>query len=101
MQHTAAISADGKHYASFGLTAVLIAAPPAAALVEGKTYALDPGHKELRFIWNHAGVSEQGGRCNKVGGTVAFDPTDIGATQPSVTIDWNSVNTGDLKIRMP
>jgi len=76
----------------------LIAAAPAAALADGKTYALDPAHTEVRFVWNHAGVSEQGGRWNKVEGTVAFDPEDIGATQISVTIDPNSVNTGVVKL---
>ena len=72
----------------------LIAATPMAALADGKTYALDPGHTEVRFIWNHAGVSDQGGRWDKVEGTVNFDPGDIGATKISVTVDPNSVNTG-------
>lgn len=72
----------------------LIAAAPMAALADAKTYALDPGHTEIRFVWNHAGVSDQGGRWDKVQGTVDFDPDDIAATKISVTIDPNSINTG-------
>ena len=74
--------------------AALVFAAPAAALAESKTYALDPGHTEVRFVWNHAGVSNQGARWDTVEGTVAFDPSDIGATTVSVTIDPNSVNSG-------
>ena len=76
------------------LTAVAIAAAPASVLAEAKTYTLDPGHTEVRFVWNHAGVSDQGARWDKVDGTVNFDPENIGATTINVTIDPNSVNSG-------
>lgn len=76
------------------LTAIAIVAVPTSILAEARTYALDPGHTEVRFIWNHAGVSDQGARWDKVEGTVSFDPEDIGATTINVTIDPNSVNSG-------
>ena len=75
------------------LGASLIAAP-VAAWADAKTYALDPGHTEVRFIWNHAGVSDQSGRWGKVDGTVSFDPEDLAATSVSITVDPASVNTG-------
>ncbi|MEM7056822.1 MAG: YceI family protein [Pseudomonadota bacterium] len=76
------------------ILAGLVATAPAVAMAESKNYALDPGHTEVRFIWNHAGVSDQGGRWDKVEGTVVFDPDIIAATKINVTIDPNSVNTG-------
>lgn len=76
------------------LLGLTIATAPVAALADAVTYQLDPGHTEVRFIWNHAGVSDQAGRWNKVDGTVAFDPEDLGATRISITVDPKSVNTG-------
>ena len=76
------------------LMTVAIAATPVGVLAEATSYALDPGHTEVRFVWNHAGVSDQGARWDKVEGTVDFDPGDIAATSVSVTVDPNSVNTG-------
>lgn len=76
------------------IVAAALVASPVTALAGAKTYALDPGHTEVRFIWNHAGVSDQAGRWDKVEGTVVFDPNDIGATAVEVVVDPNSVNTG-------
>ena len=76
------------------LAVALIAAAPVIAQANGLTYSLDPGHTEVRFVWDHAGVSEQGARWDKVTGTVSFDPNDIAATKIDVTIDPSSVNSG-------
>ena len=76
------------------LAAMAIAAVPTGVLADAKTYSLDPGHTEVRFVWNHAGVSDQGARWDKVEGTVNFDPADLAATTVEVTIDPNSLNTG-------
>ena len=62
------------------------------------TYHLDPGHTEIRFFWNHAGVSEQSGRWDGVEGTVDFKADDLAATKVSVTIKADSVNTGVGKL---
>lgn len=69
--------------------ALFVAAP---ALAE--TYHLDPGHTDVRFFWDHAGVSEQSGRWDSVEGTVDFDKEDVAATKVEVIIDASSVNTG-------
>lgn len=73
------------------LVATLIAAPAMAAPV---TYAPDAGHTEVRFFWDHAGVSEQSGEWGTVTGEVTLDPTNIAGTKISITIDPASVNTG-------
>jgi polyisoprenoid-binding protein YceI len=69
--------------------ALMVAAPAAAA-----TYGLDAGHTEVRFYWDHAGVSEQSGEWGDVSGTVEFDPENIEATSISVTIKAASISTG-------
>ncbi len=70
--------------------ACLFIATPALA----DTFHLDPGHTDVRFFWDHAGVSEQSGRWDKVVGTVDFDKDDKDATKVSVTIESSSINTG-------
>jgi len=68
----------------------LFASAPAVA----DTFHLDPGHTDVRFFWNHAGVSEQSGRWDGVKGTVDFDEEDKDATAVNVTIESGSINTG-------
>lgn len=58
------------------------------------TYGFHPGHTEVRFYWNHAGVSEQSGEWGTVTGSVGFDPDNIEATTVAVTIQADSINTG-------
>ncbi len=78
------------------LFAVALAATLSAgsSLADPVTYAPDPGHTEVRFVWNHAGVSEQSGRWGKVGGSITLDPNNIGAASLSITIDPASLQTG-------
>lgn len=59
-----------------------------------ESYRFDPGHTEVRFYWDHAGVSEQSGEWGNVTGSVQFDPSDIPATKVSVTIQTESISTG-------
>jgi polyisoprenoid-binding protein YceI len=72
------------------LAAALMTATGAVA----ETYNFNAGHTEVRFYYDHAGVSEQSGEWGKVAGTVNFDPDDVEATTVSVTIDAASLNTG-------
>lgn len=69
---------------------VLAIATPALA----ETYHLDPTHTEIRFHYNHAGITEQSGEWTGVGGTIDFDPEQVENTQANITIDANSVHTG-------
>ena len=72
------------------LTASLLVSAPALA----DTFHLEPHHTDIRFFWDHAGVSEQSGRWDSVKGTVDFDKDDVAATKVNVTIEAASVNTG-------
>ncbi len=74
------------------LCATALALLPLAA--HSDTYVLDPGHTEVRFYWDHAGVSEQSGEWQSVTGTAEFDPDDIGGTSIDVSIDVDSLYTG-------
>ena len=77
--------------------AAILAAPftaPVTVLAEPATYAFNAGHTEVRFYWDHAGVSEQSGEWGKVSGSVTFDPEDASATKVEVIIDAASVDTG-------
>ena len=65
-----------------------------AAVAEPVTYRLDPAHTEVRFYWDHAGVSEQSAEWGRVDGTVTFDAEQVEATAVSITIDPASVNSG-------
>jgi polyisoprenoid-binding protein YceI len=65
-----------------------------AAPAWAETYHLDPGHTDVRFFWNHAGVSEQSGRWDGVSGTADFSKDALGDTKISVTIKADSINTG-------
>ena len=66
----------------------------APAIASEMTYAPDPGHTEVRFLWDHAGVSIQAGEWSKVEGSVTLDPDNIGAAKVEITIDPNSLSTG-------
>ena len=73
--------------------AALLAAPlsgQAAPL----TYALDKGHTEIQFFWDHAGVSEQSGEFAEFDGELTFDPDDPTKSSLMVTIPSASIATG-------
>ncbi len=72
------------------LAAFLFVSAPAMA----ETFHLEKSHTDIRFFWDHAGVSEQSGRWNTLEGTVKFDEEDAAATKVEVKIDAASVNTG-------
>lgn len=76
-------------FAILAAAALLTAGAASAA-----TYKPDPGHTEVMFFWDHAGVSEQSGEFLKVDASVTFDPEAIDATTISATIDAASISTG-------
>ena len=57
-------------------------------------YKMDPGHTEVRFYWNHAGLTEQSGEWGKVDGEIEFDRDNIEATKVTIEIDAASIDTG-------
>ncbi|WP_107497063.1 YceI family protein [Thalassobius sp. I31.1] len=70
--------------------ALLMAASGAIA----ETYVLDPTHTEVRFYWNHAGLTEQHGEWLGIAGTIEFDADNVTATSADITIDPASIHTG-------
>ena len=62
--------------------------------VAAETYHLDPGHTEVRFSWDHAGITRQHGEWTSVTGTVEFDPENVTATSADITIGADSLHTG-------
>ena len=71
------------------MAALFLAAP---ALSE--TYHFDTTHTEVRFYYDHVGLSEQSGQWSVIEGTVEFDPDNIAATAVNVTLDASSIDTG-------
>lgn len=76
------------------LVMLMAAAYAVPGLANALTYRFDPDQTEVRFYWDHAGVSEQSGEWRKIRGQVEFDSARIEATKISVTIDPRSVDTG-------
>lgn len=67
----------------------MLAQPAAADL-----YKLDKQHTEVRFTWNHLGMSRQGARFLDVDGTLDFDPARPDAARVEATMKVTSIATG-------
>ena len=72
----------------------LIGALALGGAAAAETYELDPGHTEVIFAWNHAGLTTQRGEWTGISGSVDFDPADVAATTINVEIDAASIHTG-------
>src|SRR5262245_51823759 len=77
----------------FGWLAAVCAGPAWA-----DTYVLDKDHTEVRFTWDHLGLSRQGGRFLEVEGKVEFDPGAPEASTVDVKIPVKSLSTGISKL---
>ncbi len=76
----------------FAMIPTALMALSTAAMAE--TYVLDPGHTEVRFYWNHAGLTRQSGEWTNISGTIDFDGVDAAATKANIKIDATSLHTG-------
>jgi len=65
-----------------------------AAPAMARDYVLNKGHTEIRFSWNHAGVSEQSGEFTAFEGTLSLDEADVTKSVLDVTIQTASMATG-------
>lgn len=74
------------------LMPLLACALPAAAAPE--TYVFDKTHTELRFSWDHLGLSRQAGRFLDVEGTLSFDPEKPETSHVEAVIKVTSLWTG-------
>jgi polyisoprenoid-binding protein YceI len=76
------------------LTAFALPVLPARADV----YDLDPEHTEVRFSWDHLGLSRQSGRFTEMKGVVNFNPTNPATSTVDVTIPLKGIQTGVKKL---
>ena len=70
---------------TFGLTTLACAQ---------EVYRTDPTHTEVRFGWNHSGMSNQTGEFHRVDGVLKLNREDLAASHVSVTIGIDSIATG-------
>ena len=80
-------------------SALLVAALPAmasapAAITGIAAYTLDPTRSALKFQFKQAGADNQG-RFRKFGALLSFGDANLAASKLEVTIDVNSLDTGD------
>lgn len=88
------------------LVASLTVASAAAALAAPETYGFDKEHTEVRFSWDHLGLSRQSGRFHAIEGSVVFDADAPDQSSIDVTIPLASMSTGipaldDVLLRKP
>ncbi|MGD9669718.1 MAG: YceI family protein [Hyphomicrobiaceae bacterium] len=65
---------------------------PASAAPD--TYTFDKDHTEIRFSWDHLGLSRQSGRFQDVSGEVVFDQERPEESRIDVRIPLRSLSTG-------
>lgn len=75
------------------LAGCLTLATPLAALA-ADSFTLDKGHTEIRFSWDHVGLSMQSGEFRDFEGTIVFDPADVSKSSVDITIQAASLDTG-------
>lgn len=76
------------------VTSALLATLALPAFAETQTYKSDAGHTEVRFGWDHAGVTTQHGEFDNAEGVLSIDTKDLSSAKLDVTITAASVSTG-------
>jgi polyisoprenoid-binding protein YceI len=66
----------------------------AATSARADTWTFDKAHTEIRFSWDHLGLSRKSGRFLDMEGTLEFTPTDPEAGGIDVSIRTASIATG-------
>lgn len=86
-----------RHRQTIGLATLALAVGAwsvTPAIAAPATYQFDESHTEVRFSWNHVGLSDQSAEFGKVTGTVVFDEDNPEASSVSVTIPVDAVDSG-------
>lgn len=91
------MKANTKSRATIGMAMLAVAlavglAPHAMAAPE--VYAFDQSHTEIRFSWDHLGLSRQSGRFLDVAGEVTFDAEQPDQSRIDVRIPLKGLSTG-------
>jgi polyisoprenoid-binding protein YceI len=87
-----------RSFPSFRLAVMAVAALCCAGGARADVYEIDKDHTEVRFTWDHVGMSRQGGRFRDVSGTLNFDPVTPGNSSVDVKIKIASISTGVSKL---
>ena len=58
-------------------------------------WKIDPAHSSAQFVVRHMMITNVRGGFSGVQGTVVYDPADLSASSIDVTIDKNTLSTGD------
>lgn len=71
---------------------------PDTSLITGGTYAVDPGHTQVFFRYNHMGFSNNMGLIAEPSGTLVLDPKAPDKASVSVTFPVANLRTGIAKL---
>jgi polyisoprenoid-binding protein YceI len=77
---------------------IFAAALAFASNANAATYAIDPGHTQVEFTYNHFGFSNITGRFDQVGGEFELNTADLAKSRISVEIPISSLSTGVAKL---
>ncbi len=73
---------------------IAVMALSGSALAAPESYSFDKQHTEVRFSWDHLGLSRQSGRFMDVSGSLMLDPDKPETSTVEVTIKVPSLWTG-------
>jgi polyisoprenoid-binding protein YceI len=59
------------------------------------TWKIDPAHSNAQFVVRHMMITNVRGGFSGVQGTVVYDPDDLNSSSVDVTIEKNTLSTGD------
>ena len=83
-------------YSMLKVSAIAVAACLGLAAA-AETYNIDTAHTDITFKVRHMGISNVTGKFEKFGGSFTLDPKNVKATTGTLTIDVNSISTGNAK----
>jgi polyisoprenoid-binding protein YceI len=75
------------------MTGLALAAITGTALAGPATYVFDPNHTEVRFCWNHLGISRQCAHFLKFDGELIFDDANPESSTLKVAFVTDSIET--------
>jgi polyisoprenoid-binding protein YceI len=85
----------GQVIRKFAGAAILTAAIALQATAATTTWQIDPAHTAAQFAVKHMMISTVRGEFKKVTGAVVWDDQDVTKSKVNVTIDTNTVYTGE------
>ena len=80
--------------AAFVCATLIPVAGVTSASAQPESYVFDKQHTEVRFSWDHLGLSRQSGRLRDISGEVIFDRAAPEASRIDVRLPLKSLTTG-------